>query len=921
MKNELLALLLTLTFLVFSSHVTAITFPDFTPPSYNMSNPFSGMGTIDIGPLNFVASKNLNNWALIYPAKVTVSDREEIVGIPVGIFGTSNSSLQVYNVDGNSISTPAQYPGYQYNRRATSLTLASGFYPGSLRVAGFSSSGANMTPLLASSTYVRGSLSSPSPIALSGLPSSAKRIDSIDSGDVSGDGYADLVLVINEGSYPGRNRLYAKIADGGYDDYSLSENSGQVVIGNFASSQGNEFAYVGRTSSNQTKLYLFKYQSGAIQNLASATVTTAAGSRITANAIEAADINGDGYDEIIIGGKFTSLFGSSSDAVLAYRYTGSAWSRVNEFTTATGSSTGEARDVGAVDFDLDGRKDIVTITTNKSSSGNVYKLEAHLFKHNASGTKFVHFSEDAIGPSSPTPTNYYNYISSAFGDFTGDGQADLALVYVPADFAYTRLMVYKIGGDITPPNVTITSPTISSFNLNTTIYVTASASDLGGIQPSSVKMKLSRTGYDSGFKTAPALSCIGTCEINLYRTNFSLAGLSPGNYTLYVEAKDLAGNKGTKTKAITLVAPPGPLAPVGGDVTPPVVGVYFSKLSYYSNETVNVTVQASDNVGIGNPSSPDNNLVKVRMTGPGGYSTLEYNALETSANSRLFRIYFSIDARPPGVYTVTATATDLAGNVGSDSSNFTILALPEGGAPPASEEEAPAPAEETPAPGEELPIACTLDSSSCGEGTELNLDLCACVAIQPETPEIPPVEQPAPSTQPPAAPGTGTTTPPGGIAPPAGTAPPVSAPENTSTASAQSAQLITELESKIAEVKSQGADTATLDKALAKAKSLQQQKKYVESALEAQKGLNEATNLQPKGLGIDLPGDMTLYAIIGGAILLFLGLLFFGGLIGLGGLAAGIALLLGRKPPAPPPAEPAAKPSKKAGKKKASQED
>ncbi|VVC01616.1 Uncharacterised protein [uncultured archaeon] len=176
--------------------------------------------------------------------------------------------------------------------------------------------------------------------------------------------------------------------------------------------------------------------------------------------------------------------------------------------------------------------------------------------------------------------------------------------------------------------------------------------------------------------------------------------------------------------------------------------------------------------------------------------------------------------------------------------------------------------------------------------------------VAPDVPvENPPQPQP-PGQEPPAVPG-GQEPPavgPGGQNPPAPEPPsqpegPAVSPENAAAAS-QAGSLISELETKIAIAKGQGLDTKPLQDSLDRAKQLQQQGKYVEAALEAQNGVNNADNaLPPKP-----PQDYTLYIIAGVALIVIAGiaLLAFGGLLGLGGLIGGLLLIFGRKPKPPP---------------------
>ncbi|GEM_PF-2819420 len=519
------------------------------------------------------ATRELPRLLYIEAAKVSSSDKYDIVGHyfakPVGET-EYESHIYVYSVSGGTISLVAQKE-YQYAGRDTRLVDISNPYTGKLMIGGsYHYSSGNFYPHLAQMTYSGASLGTPVTQSLSGLPTSTKRkIISIDSGNVAGDSSSDTVMALREGTGDDTAAAVAVKSSLGNMHYPVSEYYyyDEVVVGDFSTASGNEFAYVSYDPElNKVAIYLFKVEAGAISKLSSKKFFTSDNHELLNQKAAAADLDNDGYDELLVAGAYeitnSGMWDSYSDAVQVYKYSDTTgWYIKNEYLDTTGSDNGVAVDISAVDMDSDGDSEVIAINEYyyDGTGGSVARVLVDKYQYNEE-SDMEHLSTAVIAPSSPAHDNYYSHKSSAFADFTGDGRTDLALVYYDkADTTY-KLAIYKLGKDTTKPEVEITAPSIDTFENEGALKVTVNVEDVAKVDDSSVKVKLTGPeGYDSGYVATEKsmVFCIFGFKCppgTSYNADLDLTGLEPGEYTIGAEAKDNSDNLGTDTKEITITA-------------------------------------------------------------------------------------------------------------------------------------------------------------------------------------------------------------------------------------------------------------------------------------------------------------------------------------------------------------------------------
>ena len=202
---------------------------------------------------------------------------------------------------------------------------------------------------------------------------------------------------------------------------------------------------------------------------------------------------------------------------------------------------------------------------------------------------------------------------------------------IPSRFFASRTNPHG-GSDITPPTVSISSPSNSS-TVSGSVNVQATASDNVGV----MQVSFSVDGVASGSSSAAP-----------YTFPWNSATLANGTHTLMVTAKDAAGN--TKSSSIQVTGN----NVSAGDITSPTVSITSPANGASVSGTVNIAANAADNVGVSSVKfSVDGTILGSDNTSPYSFS---WNSA-TVAN---------------GIHTLNATATDAAGNIGSYSLQVTV---------------------------------------------------------------------------------------------------------------------------------------------------------------------------------------------------------------------------------------------------------
>ncbi len=188
------------------------------------------------------------------------------------------------------------------------------------------------------------------------------------------------------------------------------------------------------------------------------------------------------------------------------------------------------------------------------------------------------------------------------------------------------------GRDRTTPNVSFVSPATGA-TVNSTVNVQVTATDNVGV--SSVVLKVDGI-------------VIGTDNLAPYSFSWNTTGLTSGTHTLTATANDAAGNLKISTIQV------GYNTPAGADITPPTVAITSPTNGASVSSTVTVAVAASDNIGVSSVGfKVDGVVIGTDNTAP--YS-ISWNTTTVAA----------------GIHSLTATATDAAGNSNSGSIQVTV---------------------------------------------------------------------------------------------------------------------------------------------------------------------------------------------------------------------------------------------------------
>ena len=190
--------------------------------------------------------------------------------------------------------------------------------------------------------------------------------------------------------------------------------------------------------------------------------------------------------------------------------------------------------------------------------------------------------------------------------------------------------------DTVPPTVSMTAP-ISGALLNKTITVTANATDSAGI--TGVQFKLDGSNLGS----------VVTGSGPGYNISWNAAAATNGPHTLTALATDAAGNTASSSVSVTV------------DTTPPALSMITPANGAYLNGITAVTVNATDSVGVtGVQFKLDGANLGAVVTGAGPAYSVVWNAA----------------AAGNGSHTLTAVATDAAGNTASSSVSVTVSTIP-----------------------------------------------------------------------------------------------------------------------------------------------------------------------------------------------------------------------------------------------------
>lgn len=251
-------------------------------------------------------------------------------------------------------------------------------------------------------------------------------------GDVNGDGYADPhfgAIGWNAGDDTGAAYLFNGSADGTATTYTnrITGNAAGDILGQATTTadvNGDGFSdlLIGApgAGAGAGEFRIYYGSASGISETPSATFPGSATEALGCAIGNAGDTNGDGFDDIVVGAIMYNGAGSERGAV--YVYTGSATGLP---TTPTQTLVGTANDdhlgifvAGQGDVNGDGFDDIIASTRNEVTDAN----NAYVY----------HGAAEGVGTTANTTLtgpikSYFGWTSYIAGDFNGDGYDDVAV--------------------------------------------------------------------------------------------------------------------------------------------------------------------------------------------------------------------------------------------------------------------------------------------------------------------------------------------------------------------------------------------------------------------------------------------------------------------------------------------------------------
>lgn len=235
-------------------------------------------------------------------------------------------------------------------------------------------------------------------------------------------------------------------------------------------------------------------------------------------------------------------------------------------------------------------------------------------------------SYNDTGLTANTTYGYKLVAVDAAGNHSADSSISYAITFAPPDHI--------------PPTVTVSvNPT--SGTTATVFTFTANVTDNVGIQNVVI--------YVDGV-------AVQTCVVTgcVYSTTFPV-----GSHTFSALATDVSGNVGADpsagSKTVVVTAPTDTMPPI-------VVSITVTPAPIYAGTSEQITAQITDNVGV----SSCNAVIAPGVTIP---MVLSPNPLTVGVTATAGTVFGTV-----GNYTVTVTCADAAGNIGSKTTNVTVVA-------------------------------------------------------------------------------------------------------------------------------------------------------------------------------------------------------------------------------------------------------
>ncbi|MEI6765933.1 MAG: FG-GAP-like repeat-containing protein [Bacteroidota bacterium] len=316
------------------------------------------------------------------------------------------------------------------------------------------------------------------------------------AGDVNGDGYSDIVIgsplydngQTNEGAafvYLGSSSGLAATAAWSTEsnqanaDYGISVNTAGDMNGDGYADVivGADLYDNGQT--DEGKAYLYNGSSTGLSTSPSWTYeANAAGSYLGAAVACAADVNGDGYSDILIGAsRFTNgetgegraflFFGSSTGPAAAANWTAEA----NQATAYFGAALNSAGDVNG-----DGYADVI-VGSYLYDNGQTDEGRVYVFHGSAAGLA----TTSSWTNESNQASAYFGWCVSSAGDINGDGYSDVLVGAPYYDVSFSNEgAVFVYYGSATGLSVTANWTGLGNASGANYGYSAANAGDVNG---------------------------------------------------------------------------------------------------------------------------------------------------------------------------------------------------------------------------------------------------------------------------------------------------------------------------------------------------------------------------------------------------------------------------------------------------------
>ncbi len=330
-------------------------------------------------------------------------------------------------------------------------------------------------------------LSSDASVLLNGQTSGDEFGGALDgAGDVNGDGYDDVVVGAQSySSDKGRVYVYLGSAAGlsstaavTLDGEVTSDNFGCAVAGaGDVDADGYADVIVGAEDyGSYGKAYVYRGSASGLSTTATTTMTSASsyftGSHFGGAVDGAGDINGDGYDDVIVGEYGYDTHATGDQAGRVHLYLGSAaGSSASAATTRTGTTDSQFgySVAGVGDVDGDGYDDIV-VGANEYAS---YTGRAYLYHGSSAGLA----TSAATTFTAEAASDRFAYDVAGAGDINGDGYDDVVIGAYYASSQYGRAYVYagSVAGVSATATTTLTGESASWFG-----WSVAGAGDVDG---------------------------------------------------------------------------------------------------------------------------------------------------------------------------------------------------------------------------------------------------------------------------------------------------------------------------------------------------------------------------------------------------------------------------------------------------------